>query len=49
VRLRNRFTAQLYRRLGERRIDILMTVQGSADERAVVAAARREGIELATV
>jgi uncharacterized protein len=49
VRLRDRFTAQLYRRLGERRIDILMSVQGLPDDRPVVAAARRDGIELTTV
>lgn len=49
VRLRNGFTAQLYRHLGERRIDIVMTVQGTEDVRAVVAQARRDAIELAAV
>lgn len=47
VTLCRRLTAQLYRRLGERRIDMLMTVQGAPDDRAVVRAARRDGIELA--
>lgn len=47
VRLCRRLTAQLYRRLGERRIDMLMTVQGAPDDRSVVQAARRDGIELA--
>ena len=47
VRLCRRLTAQLYRRLGERRIDMLVSVRGAADERAVVRAARRDGIELA--
>jgi len=47
VRLRNRFTAQLYRRLGERRIDVLMAELGAPDDRAVVLAARRDGVELA--
>jgi uncharacterized protein len=46
VRLCRLLTAQLYRRLGERRIDLLMSVEGAADERAVVCAARRDGIEL---
>ena len=44
---RARFTARLYRLLEERRIDVVMTQQGSQDERAVVKAARRQGIELA--
>lgn len=44
---RSRFTARLYRLLEERRIDVVMTQQGSPDRRAVVAAARQQGIELA--
>ena len=47
VQLRNRFTARLYRNLGERRVDVLMAVRDRVDDRAVVAAARRDDIELA--
>ena len=47
VRLQRLLTAQLYRRWGERRIDVVVCAQGQSDARAVVAAARREGIELA--
>jgi uncharacterized protein len=47
VRLCRRLTARLYRCLGERRIDMLMSVHGAADERDVVRAARQNGIELA--
>jgi len=43
---RSRFTARLYRLLEERRIDVVMTQQGSQDRRAVVTAARQQGIEL---
>lgn len=44
---RTRFTVRLYRLLEERRIDVVMTQQGQPDPRAVVAAARRQGIEVA--
>ncbi|MES2229732.1 MAG: nucleotidyltransferase domain-containing protein [Pseudomonadota bacterium] len=44
---RTRFTARLYRLLEERRIDVVMTQQGRRDRRAVVTAARQQGIELA--
>jgi len=44
---RTRFTARLYRLLEERRIDVVLTQQGCADPRAVVAAARQHGVELA--
>ena len=52
VERRTRFAARLYRRLGEQRIDIVVTVTGDdssgpRDTRAVVAAARQHGIELA--
>ena len=47
VRLRGMFTAQLYRRRGERRIDVLVCARDQIDGRAVVAAARRDGVELA--
>jgi predicted nucleotidyltransferase len=47
VERRTRFTARLYRLLEERRIDVLMTQRGQPDPRAVVAAARQQGIELA--
>lgn len=46
---RTRFTARLYRLLEERRIDVLMTQRGRQDPRAVVAAARQQGIELARI
>jgi hypothetical protein len=35
--------------LEERRIDVVMTQQGSLDLRAVVTAARQQGIELARI
>ena len=47
VNRRTRFTARLYRLLEGRRIDVVMTQQGSQDRRAVVAAARQQGVELA--
>ena len=47
VARRSRFTARLYRLLDEQRIDVLVTDPVTPDERAVVAAARRHGIELA--
>lgn len=47
---RTRLAARLYRRLGEQRIDILMTVDpqvdGGTDDRPVVQEARRRGVEL---
>jgi len=49
VERRTRFTARLYRLLEERRIDVLMTLRGRHDGRAVVAAAREQGIELARI
>ena len=36
VSLRSLFTAQLYRRMGERRIDVLMTALGADDDRLIV-------------
>ena len=47
VERRTRFTARLYRLLEERRIDVVMTQQGRPDQRAVVVAARQQGVELA--
>ena len=47
VNRRTRFTARLYRLLEERRIDVVMTQQGAQDRRALVAAARQHGVELA--
>ena len=47
VNRRTRFTARLYRLLEERRIDVVMTQHGQPDPRAVVAVARRQGVELA--
>ena len=47
---RTRLAARLYRRLGEQRIDILMTVDpqadGGTDDRPVVQQARLRGVEL---
>lgn len=49
VRMRSRLTAQLYRRWGERRIDVLMCLQDQPDARRVVDTARRDGILIARV
>ena len=46
VALCNRLAAQLYRHIGERRIDIVVARPGTADDRLVIAEARRHGIEL---
>jgi len=43
VSRRQRFVAQLYQRLGEQRIDVLIAPVGQRDDRPVVAAARKEG------
>lgn len=43
VSRRQRFVAQLYQRLGEQRIDVLIAPVGQRDDRAVVAEARKEG------
>lgn len=48
VRLQNRFAAHLYHQIGERRIDLLICTRDRPDPRQVVAAARRDGIVLAT-
>jgi uncharacterized protein len=47
VERRTRFAARLYRALEEQRIDVLVTARAEPDPRAVVAAARRDGILLA--
>lgn len=47
VRRRGCFTARLYRLLEEQRIDVVMAQHAQADDRPVVAAARRQGVELA--
>ena len=46
LRLRSLLAVQLYRRMGERQIDIVMTALGAADDRLVVAEARRQALEL---
>ena len=46
IALCSRLAARLYRRIGERRIDIVVARPGTADNRLVVAEARRQGIEL---
>ena len=47
VSLHSLFTAQLYRRMGERRIDVLMTALDADDDRLIVTEARRQAVELA--
>ena len=42
----NRLAVGLYRRMGERRIDIVVARPGTEDDRLVIAEARRQGIEL---
>ena len=46
LRLRSRLAVQLVRRMGERRIDIVMAALGAADGRLIVAEARRQALEL---
>ncbi|WP_157267514.1 nucleotidyltransferase domain-containing protein [Azohydromonas aeria] len=46
VARRSRFIARLYRLLDEQRIDVVMA-DPQGDERPVLAAARRQGVELA--
>lgn len=46
VALCNRLAARLYRKIGERRIDIVVARAGAADDRLIIAEARRQGIEL---
>ncbi len=46
VRLRTRLAARLYRLIGERRIDIVVTAPGSDDDRLILAEARRQAVEL---
>ena len=49
VEQRNGFIAHLYRLLGERRIDVVIAPLGLADERPIVAVARRDGMLLTEV
>ena len=49
VEQRNGFIAQLYRLLGERRINVVIAPLGLADERPIVAVASRDGILLTEV
>ncbi|WP_242470238.1 nucleotidyltransferase domain-containing protein [Allochromatium vinosum] len=49
VERRNCFIADLYRLLGERRIDVVMAPIDVPDERAVVEIARRDGVVLVEV
>jgi uncharacterized protein len=46
VAQRAAFAAKLYRSMGERRIDIVITPAGQPDPRPIATAARRDGIEL---
>ena len=49
VRRRTRFVSHIYRLLDEQRIDVVITTQDQQDSRVVVAAAKREGIQVAQV
>lgn len=49
VECRSRFVARLYRLIGEQRIDVLVVAADAADDRPVIAVARREGRLLARV
>ena len=46
VARRQAFVARLYRLLGERRIDVVVTSPSAADTPPVVASARRQAVEL---
>ena len=46
VLLRTRVAARLHRLIGERRIDIVLATPGEADNRLIVAEARRQAAEL---
>jgi uncharacterized protein len=46
IALRTQLAARLYRRMGERRIDILIAPAGIADDRPVLHEARRQAIDL---
>lgn len=46
IELRTRLAARLYRTLGERRIDIVVSPAGAADDRLIVEAARLQAVEL---
>lgn len=49
VHRRTRFVSRIYRLLDEQRIDVIITTQDQQDSREVVAAAKREGIQVAQV
>jgi len=49
VAVRNRFTAHLYRLLGERRIDVLIATPQVSDAGPVVESARRQAVQLVRV
>ena len=49
VEQRNRFLTQLYRHLGEQKIDVLIVPTDLPDERPVIQSARRDGRVIATV
>ncbi len=49
VRRRTRFVSRIYRLLDEQRIDVVIATQDQQDSREVVAAAKREGIQVAQV
>ncbi|CAH1087277.1 hypothetical protein [Candidatus Nitrotoga sp. 1052] len=49
VRRRTRFVSRIYRLLDEQRIDVVIATQVQQDSREVVAAAKREGIQVAQV
>jgi hypothetical protein len=49
VRRRTRFVSRIYRTLDEQRLDVIITTQDQQDSREVVAAAKREGLQVAQV
>lgn len=49
VRRRTRFVSRIYQLLDEQRIDVVIATQDQQDSRAVVAAAKRDGIQVAQV
>jgi hypothetical protein len=49
VRRRTRFVSRIYRLPDEQRIDVVIATQDQQDSRAVIAAAKREGTQVARV
>ena len=49
VRRRTQFISRIYRLLDEQRIDVVIATQGQQDSRAVIAAAKRQRIQMAQI